>query len=1291
MLAGMADRPFETITTRQGLPDDALYAVAEDSLGFLWVGTRQGLARFDGYRVHVYAQNAADPGALPDDTVRALLPGPDGAMWVGTSKSGLVRFDARKEVFEPIAGEPSDLATAPVFALAADGAGGVWCAYKFGLAHYKAEGIWEQFHLGDETGFPFKQVFSILSDRAGNLWVGGDDGVALRRAGDAKFTAIAAENDARALGKQHIWALFEDSRGRIWVGSDGDGIGVIEPGSGHIHAVFGLTGPESLIGSATVRGFIEPAPDELWIPTFGNGLITVNFATGLRRRWTDDVSLQAPISNDFVRGIWQSRSGRVFLATERGLGSTDPLADGLLNLHPSPYRKAGLTGKSVFNVMADPDDDIWVGYDDGMIERIDSTGQVRKARPDPALPSELMPKRQVQAIERLADGNIVVASDGLYRIDPRSMIIRPLGDKPALREAWMPTLLVRPDGLWVGTYDGLVHLDARTGRELGHFHHSADDPSSLPDELVTKILAAADGHLWVATRSGLCHFDPEGGTCRTYRHDRADSASLSVNNINGMLGDDQGRLWIATQGGGIDVMEQAGSDDAKTPAHFRRIGHDQGLPDDFVGVMVKGADGRIWMNPPAGLTVIDPTSFQVTQFPVAPGVWQGSSPLKGSTVLSDGTILFPAEDGIIVVRPDRLRPRSNPARLVLSEVSLDRRLSLPTVPIALGQPIILPPEQSGFRAEFSLLDLSAPATTRYAFKLDGFDRDWNDTTADRRSATYTGLDPGSYVLEVRAAADNGRGEEVKIAVPVEVQPAWYQTLIFHMTIVVLGLAGLIAAERARTALLRRRQRMLEAQIEERTASLHKAQNDIQALLDNAEQGFMAVGPDLVVRPLFSAACETLLGGNPQGKSLLDLLYPNDVAHAATQRSIFASVFKDANDFTRGLKLELLAREFVLGERVVQVAYKWLEQSGAVMLVLSDITETRALSAAVERERTRMEMIVLALKESREFLDLAADFRAFLREELVGLIERRADPAVDIDLRRKLHTFKGLLGQFHFFHSPGALHEAEQLLADQPDADGTAVAGKLRRALNLDLVSISDVLGADFLAGGGRISLTAEQITEMKILAAEALVLRPDSLSLARLVRTLEDLSALDVKAALALHSRGALSLADRLGKVLQPVTISGDAVKLPEDRYAPFFRSLVHVFRNAVDHGIETPDERAELDKPEEGSITAQIKAREAVLTLTIADDGRGIDREALANKWLRSGGDPAQAASMTLDDLVFADGLSSRDDATDLSGRGVGMAAVKDELVKLGGSVKLFSEVGRGTTLVFDLPYSKS
>ncbi len=379
----------------------------------------------------------------------------------------------------------------------------------------------------------------------------------------------------------------------------------------------------------------------------------------------------------------------------------------------------------------------------------------------------------------------------------------------------------------------------------------------------------------------------------------------------------------------------------------------------------------------------------------------------------------------------------------------------------------------------------------------------------------------------------------------------------------------------------------------------------------------------------------------------------------------------------------MAKEVRIGERIVQMAHKWLPERHLVMLMLSDVTETRALTAAVERERVRIEMIVLAITESREFIELSEEYRRFLLDELPPLL---VVPSARTDLLRRLHTYKGLLAQFNFFHSPTALHQIEQALI----IGRSASPDPLVQALEQDLSSVTDSLGPDFLAAGGTIALRPEQWAEMKTLATEALAASPGSANLQRLAAILDDFRALDVKAALTLHSRGAQALAERLEKALAPVKITGEPVRLPEERYSAFFRSLVHVFRNAVDHGIETPEDRADADKPEEGEIICRVVREGDDVVVVIADDGCGIDRERLEEKWVKAGHDPDEAAALPLEDLVFADGISSRDESSEVSGRGVGMAAVKAELVKIGGSVSLATEAGQGTSVTFRLPVVK-
>jgi chemotaxis protein histidine kinase CheA len=249
---------------------------------------------------------------------------------------------------------------------------------------------------------------------------------------------------------------------------------------------------------------------------------------------------------------------------------------------------------------------------------------------------------------------------------------------------------------------------------------------------------------------------------------------------------------------------------------------------------------------------------------------------------------------------------------------------------------------------------------------------------------------------------------------------------------------------------------------------------------------------------------------------------------------------------------------------------------------------------------------------------------------------------------------------------------------------------LRAELDRDLAGAASVLGQEFYSSGRRILVSQRQLQAMEQVARAVLASeegRSASAPLRLLLQTLADLGMLDVKSALALHSRSAAPLAGRLHKQLAEVRVEGDDVGLPPERYADFFRSLVHVFRNAVDHGIEMPEEREAVGKPAEGSIRCGVRRDNGSVEIAIEDDGAGVDRETLEDKLVASGQPRAQVERLSLADLVFREGLSSRGMATDISGRGVGLAAVKAELDRVGGAAVVESRPGTGTRFRFSLP----
>jgi signal transduction histidine kinase len=477
--------------------------------------------------------------------------------------------------------------------------------------------------------------------------------------------------------------------------------------------------------------------------------------------------------------------------------------------------------------------------------------------------------------------------------------------------------------------------------------------------------------------------------------------------------------------------------------------------------------------------------------------------------------------------------------------------------------------------------------------------------------------------------------------------------------------------------------------------LSETQDAVRNLLDNADQGFLTIGPDLLVGSQCSAACEEMLGGVPAGKPIIDLICRRTSPGIESGiRVPLESAFLDSSDFVRSLKLELLPTTFNLDEKIIEASYKFLASSNRLMLILTDVTHVAHLAETVECERLRLEMVVLAFTEGEAFAGLVNDYQQFLVHELPHLVRQINDPTIRDDLCRRVHTYKGLLAQFSFHYGPRSLHEFETRLSAKEsweigssDAIGSeALLFQFKR----DLASVSDVLGTDATPSARRLFLSQEQLRAMERVAKETLASGEGhraSPELRQMLQRLAGLEMLDAKAALLLHGRGALALAAQLHKRLAPIVVQGDDAELPPEIYREFFRSLVHVFRNAVDHGIEYPDERVLAGKPPEGLIRCNFCDFGGSFEVTIEDDGAGVDRSVLEDKLITAGNGRQWIKDLSLEELVFREGLSSRSTATPISGRGIGLAAVKAELDKLGGFVTVETERNVGTRFRFRLP----
>lgn len=829
VLAERAEVGFQTLSNANGLSNNTVMALAQDRTGFIWIGTLGGLNRFDGYGTRTFEHDPHDPGSLPNGFVRALLPAGDGGMWLGTHTAGVAYYDPRSDRFTTLGAGAGGLGHVQVYALAPDGQDGVWVATVAGLDHVGRDlKIRERVRPG-EQGFPEGYVFAIFRDQAGTLWAGTEKAVARRAAGTGRWQILrGADADSAYALTTGTWSFFEDPAGRVWIGTNGGGIVSVAPGEEMAQSHPSLTGRDTPLGRATVRGIVEERPGVLWISLFGGGVAEYDIGQDRLRLFRADPNVPGALMGNFTRGILKDRGGVVWVATNMGVAWHNSVPSGVAGIALGQTR--GFSGRDAWSLWTAPDGGLWLGLDDGGLDRLDlSSGHIvpfgRGVAPG------ALAGTPVYAIRGTNGGDIWVGSAGLARLRPaggeRTPQPFPL---PGTKGRDVTVMRVGDKHLWIGTYYGLVRQSLSDGQAT-LFTADPGRPDSLSNNEVWAILPRPDGTAWVGTANGLNLMRPDGSFRRFHREaDRPDT--LPHDYVAALTQDNRGRLWVGTTGGGVALMVREPTDDQ--PPAFRTVTRLHGLPSNTVASLTPGSDGRIWVSTDNGLAAIDPDDFTVSL--LERGAAENiSSYLPGSaTTLPDGGLVFGGTNGITLVQPSRIRAHAYLDALAVTRVVAGGQpanasaLNLPGGP---GQ-VHLPPGNRRLTVEFALLDYAVTGTVRYAYRLEGFDSDWTEPEGEHRVAAYTNLPPGHYTLALRALAPDGQvvaEHSVGVIVPY-LWHEWGWVRFLGLALALSAGAGIVMMlERARIDKLSEAKRELEAKVEERTASLRDANDRLAEL------------------------------------------------------------------------------------------------------------------------------------------------------------------------------------------------------------------------------------------------------------------------------------------------------------------------------------------------------------------------------------------------------------------------------------------------------------------------------
>jgi diguanylate cyclase (GGDEF)-like protein len=825
--SAFSDPVFRRYTQDDGLPNPICTAMAEDSEGFLWVGTEGGLTRWDGYHFRAYLPDSKDPGAIRDNWIEVLHTDPRGRLWIGTSAAGLARYDREHDKFITYPTGPGGLSNVNVQTITDDGSGKLWVGTDSGLDHFDpdtGEVVTQHHQAANPNSLPDDHIVAIARDEGGNLWVGTMKGLARRSAGSADFVPVPLPGAPSAT---QISALFEDQDGRIWIGTNGHGAYVANPSQAipqQVHET-GVAG-DPLI-TQWVYTIAAAEPGKIWLGTFGQGIVDVDVATGQTSRIHNDPFLPRTLANDTVWALHRDHSGTMWVGTTDGLSRQDSVSGALLSVFGASNRPSSISEGDILSILPVSDGTVWLGLRTKGIDIVDPVrGHLKTISPSTDNLEDTLPRAFLYSMAELPDGDIYLGTfKGLYRTDHSASAVRRVPIDGREINLGVTSVLMAEDKLWLaGVNDGLwsIGIDRAANTTPEHFG-SAD----ITDPRLTTLALGAPGDLWIGTRNGLNRMTLATRKIERIQAAPAEAGSLSAGYISSMMMDQAGRLWVATMGGGIDVL--VGERHGKPVFHTINVA--DGLPDSNVDTVLADRRGRIWAATDTGIAVIDPDNFTVHSLHRADGVavsayWSGSG-----AITQQGELLFGGIGALTVVRPERYQPWDYHPPIVVTEVKVgDTSLPAAQFNDADGSAeLIVSPDADSFSVEFASLDFTAPEQNRYAYWLEGYDRSWINADDTHRVAAYTNLAPGHYTLHLRGSNRDGQWSQTALHLPILVLPAWYQTIWCRMleAAAVLG-AGLIMVQR-RTAYLRRRQRDLERQVAERTAELERSKRQIELI------------------------------------------------------------------------------------------------------------------------------------------------------------------------------------------------------------------------------------------------------------------------------------------------------------------------------------------------------------------------------------------------------------------------------------------------------------------------------
>ncbi len=800
---------FGSITSKDGLSQDIIDCIVQDSYGYMWFGTLAGLNKYDGMNFTIY--NTFLTPSLYNAYINIIYITRDDCLWVGT-QFGLYRYNPEADTFTAYlneSGNSNTISNNNIRVICEDNDGILWIGTDNGLNVFNREDETFTVYLNspdDSESISSNAVKTIYENYDGNMWIGTEGGLNIFNRDDETFTVYTNDlNDPDSISNDTIRTMFKDSSGIIWIGT-ANGLNRYNPETDSFIVYMNDPDNQNSISGNFITSICEDDYGNLWVGTLtGLNQLNIETTTFINYRYNENDS--HGISNDNITALYKDDTGIIWIGTINGINT--------LNMNEQAFKYYPDITSPVSGILKADGNNLWLWRGDDLVLFDNESKGVEEIYPgvfkdtnytNPTLCDICLGK----------DGYIWFGTIryGLKKFDPvtntTTTYVNDPGNDSSLKDDSIITLYIDHSGIiWIGTGLGLCSYNSNT-QEFTQYQANPAYPDAISSGRIYSIYETSDNNIWFGTESDVYVLDNETGRVTLAISSSELSGSTSDNRVETIYQDRSGLLWI---GSGCKLYSYDIGNKELVPYDLGDL-----TLNDFIVDIVEDNDGDIWFSNRQGLWRLS-SDGSVSKYGLNDGLVSDVFCENACYIMGDGELLFGTLGGLISFYPEDLKINATAPKVLINDFSLiDEQISFDK-PIEDIDEVTLSYSDNSFVIDFVALDYNSPEDNQYAYKLEGFDEGWNYCSAVESFTKYTNIPSGQYTFMVKAANSDGVWNEEGASLKIVIGTPFWQEWWFIIFIITLAVLVVFVIIKLRTRVISRHAQELEIQVERRTSDL----------------------------------------------------------------------------------------------------------------------------------------------------------------------------------------------------------------------------------------------------------------------------------------------------------------------------------------------------------------------------------------------------------------------------------------------------------------------------------------